>query len=153
MLDLINTLAQIDIFEDLTTGQLSEVATICHTMTAGKGEILAEYGSPGSHMYALIEGCVEVQFASYDESESYRTICQLRKGHIIGEMSLLDGEGRSARIRLTENSKLIAFSKADLFALNEKDYHIGYIIMYNLAKVLSKRLRYTNLAIRHGMFD
>jgi len=145
-------LKTVEVFDGLTDEEYKIVADVGEVITLTAGEVLTEYGSQGDHMFALIAGCVEVQFMSYDDDESYRNICQLRAGHVIGEMSLLDGEGRSARVMVQEVSTFVVFSRDRLFRLMETHHRIGYLLMFNLAKTLSKRLRYTNLAIRHGMF-
>jgi CRP-like cAMP-binding protein len=70
----------------------------------------------------------------------------LGKGQILGEMSLLDMGFRSATARTETAATLQVIKQADLTALCEQDYRIGYAVMRNLAADLSFKLRHRNLA-------
>jgi CRP-like cAMP-binding protein len=141
----------LELFRDLTAEDLQLVLQKCHKKQAQKGDVLLEYGTEGHCVFIMLSGIAEVQFLNYDD-DSYRNICQLRAGQIIGEMSLLDGDNRSARVLLSADSEFLEINREDLFDLMESDFRIGYHIMHNMGRVVSRRLRYTNLAIRHGLF-
>jgi CRP-like cAMP-binding protein len=148
---ILEMLCAMEIFNGLSKEQVACFQNIGEELFLEKGEILSEYGTEGLHMYAVLTGGVEVHFLSHNKDEEPQ-LCQLQAGQVVGEMSLLDGGGRSARLKTSNLSHLMAFRKDLLFNLLEEQPRIGFVFMGNIARVLSRRLRYTNLAIRHQMF-
>ena len=54
-------------FQDLTDAQLDEVAQLCEAECFYPGHTLFEDGNPGTHLYLLAKGEVEVLFAIGEE--------------------------------------------------------------------------------------
>ena len=50
-------------------------------------------------------------------------------------------------LRAIEATKVLSISADDLMALCEKDNHMGYIVMKNLASIISSRLKRHRLAL------
>ena len=75
--------------------------------------------------------------------------CRLKVGSVVGEMALLENDVHSARVvAKTEASVIKIDSKAFLLYL-ESNPNVGFIVMRNLAKLISNRLRYTDQFVRH----
>jgi CRP-like cAMP-binding protein len=146
------TLQKIEIFKDLDNESLEHLTGVCEIVEMRQGEVVIEENSFGDSLYIIQSGRVEIQFGSY-ENNSYQDICQIGELQVFGELSLIDGERRSARSTLVENSVLIVIPRRELLDLCESNPKIGYKIMFNLARVVVRRLRYTNMAVRHRLFN
>ncbi len=126
------------IFSEISEEHLREILSHCKEKNVEKGEVIVSENELGDSMYLILEGEVKVSLMSEDGKEII--LSTLRKGDCFGEMSLLDGEPRSANV--------IALSKTDLLELSRKDFlneivsnkHIAGAIL----KVLSMRLREAN---------
>ena len=58
--DLVDFLKQVNLFEDLTHGDLKQLARIVHERTYRDGEVIFEQGTPGAALYLLRSGMVEI---------------------------------------------------------------------------------------------
>jgi len=74
-----------------------------------KGDIILQKGVPGSHLYIIVAGRVEV----IDEDDN--TITYLSSGEVFGEMSLISGNPVSASIRVD--------IPTTVFRLDSKDFN------------------------------
>jgi CRP-like cAMP-binding protein len=68
-------------------------------------------------------------------------VAVLGPGDWFGEMSIVDIQPRSATVRALAPARLIRLSAADLDALYRHDVRSYAIIVLNLARELSRRLR------------
>ena len=64
-----------------------------------------------------------------------------------GELSLVDGQPRSASAICSEQSTLYGFFKPDLLELIDKHPSIGTKVLFNLTTVLGNRLRDSNVKL------
>ncbi|HWT09215.1 MAG TPA: cyclic nucleotide-binding domain-containing protein, partial [Roseomonas sp.] len=69
-------------------------------------------GEAGDSLYLLAEGVLEVRIARPDGSEA--AIDRLFPGAVLGEMSLLTGQPRSATVVAVTEAVVLELSKADL---------------------------------------
>ena len=59
-----------------------------------KGEVIFHQDDPGDRLYVVLSGLVRISITAFDGRES--DIALLYEGDCFGEMSILDGELRSA---------------------------------------------------------
>ena len=107
-------------------------------------QVFAEHDR-SDEIYIIEHGSVEVWIDPHvigDEEAVPRKIATLSIGQTCGEMALLDGGVRSARVVAgSGGAKLMALRRVALDALCEADTTIGYRLMRNLAGALALRLR------------
>ena len=68
-------------------------------------------------------------------------LSQEGRGRIVGEMSLLDNELRSATCIAEEHCELLTMTQESLKKLAQEHTAVAYHFMLHLARFLSKRLR------------
>ena len=90
-------------------------------------------------MYVVVAGEMEVQKRSQGGVDA--RVAVLGPGDWFGEMSILDVQPRSATVRTLAPSRLLRISAADLDALYRHDVKAYAIIVLNIARELSRRLR------------
>jgi NADH dehydrogenase len=78
------------------------------------GEEVFHQGDIGDALYIIIDGQVEVVA---HESAGDRVLCQLGSGEFFGELALLQHRPRTASVRCTKPTTLLALPKADFQAL------------------------------------
>ncbi len=78
------------------------------------GEEVFHQGDLGDALYIILEGEVEVVLEEAGES---RTIACMYKGEFFGELALLQRRPRTATVRCTKSTTLLAMPKADFQAL------------------------------------
>lgn len=143
-MELDQFLSNIELFNGLTEQDLTEVAQVCSERTLRAGEDLVKQGEPGDDLYIITNGYVEV--AVDERPQERKIIVSLGEGQIIGEMSLLDQGLRSATVQARSDPTIVqVIKRGDFDALCERNPHIGFIVMRNLALDLSFKLRHRNL--------
>lgn len=113
-------------------------------------EVIVREGDDGDAMFVICGGSVEVLKAGPDNAGTLgRRIAVLHVGDVFGEMELIDLQRRSATVRALEPVSALALSNGDLFRIYESDMPTFTLIVLNLARELSRRLReIDDLAVR-----
>ena len=96
--------------------------------------MICEAGKPGDSLFVVSEGLARVLVADPDGSTS--AVARLRRGDVIGEMSLLTGEPRSATVVAATETTALELARDDFAALISRFPHI----LLNLNRILSRRL-------------
>lgn len=96
--------------------------------------ILAE-GEPGTHMYVVQEGEVEVR-------QGDRTLARVGPGGIVGEMALIDHHGRSASVVSATDVVLVPVDQKRFLFLVQNTPKFALEVM----QVLATRLRAVSAA-------
>ncbi len=139
---------QIELFNGLSEEEINAIAGICHEYTFQRGEEIAVQGDIGNEIYIITQGIVEILVNDKMDPEIKRTVANLGKGQIIGEMGLVDHGPRSATVKAIEDITCVqAINFDDLKNLFLNNTHIGYIVMSNLAADLSFKLRHINISM------
>ena len=133
-----DTLSSIALFRDLTPSQWQQLGETLHHKTFPAGTTLMTVEQPGEVVYFILHGTVKVHIEQEDGSDVIISI--LGPGECVGEMSLLDQVGRSATVVAIEESELLWLDRTTFrsFLLEMST------LAYNLARVLSARLRLAN---------
>jgi CRP/FNR family transcriptional regulator, cyclic AMP receptor protein len=140
-----------EIADGLTPDQLVQLAAIGQMRGYAGGDLICDEHERSDELYIVGGGAVEVWLdpASIgDQNSAPRKIASLQTGQTCGELALLDGGVRSARLRAgPHGARLMAFTCAELLALCEADTGIGYRLMRNLAGALALRLRLQDMQL------
>jgi CRP-like cAMP-binding protein len=134
-----------EIADGLAPDQLARLAAIGQMRSYENGDLICDEHERSDELYIVGSGAVEVWLdpsSVGDDTSAPRKIASLQSGQTCGELALLDGGVRSARLRAgPAGARLMAFTRNDLLALCEADTAIGYRLMRNLAGALALRLR------------
>ena len=140
-----------EIADGLTPDQLVRLAAIGQMRTCASGDLICDEHERSDELYIVGGGAVEVWLdpASIgDQTSAPRKIASLQAGQTCGELALLDGGVRSARLCAgPHGARLMAFTCDELLALCEADTAIGYRLMRNLAGALALRLRLQDMQL------
>lgn len=142
----IDVIKGVELFDGLTDEELQEVAKLCQERRYKRGEALAIQGQPGDELFIITEGFVEVVYHEGGEEGTTEVVVNLGSGQIVGEMALVDLGPRSATVRAVSDPNVVqVIHRRDFDDLCERNNHIGYIILRNMAADLSFRIRHRSL--------
>src|ERR1700755_367133 len=82
------------IFCDLAPEALDQLCRYAKHSTLKRGAPIFSKGDPGTSLFALISGTVKISISSVDGRNAILNL--IGAGEIFGEMSILDGQPRSA---------------------------------------------------------
>jgi len=128
-----------DIFQGLSDGELSQLAQICKMVTHPAGKTICSEGECGSEIFVLAEGKASVIAKRTGSKKS--KIGSISQGEIFGEMSIIEDKPRTADLITDVESKLVQIDRFELENLMNRNNHLGKIVMQNMAKGLSRKLR------------
>jgi CRP-like cAMP-binding protein len=133
------TLREIGLFGALSDEVLAHLAEVLKTVRVAVGEAVFREGEHGREMYVVLEGEIEVTKSSRRGRDMRVAI--LGPADTFGEMSLIDMQARSATVRAIAPSRLIRMTSEDLDAIYRFDLKSYALIVLNIARDLSRRLR------------
>ncbi|HSU40772.1 MAG TPA: cyclic nucleotide-binding domain-containing protein [Polyangiaceae bacterium] len=132
-------LRNIGLFGALSDEVLAFLASMLTVVKPTIGETIFREGDEANAMYVVLAGEMEVTKKSRGAVDA--RVAVLGPGDWFGEMSIVDIQPRSATVRALAPGRLIRISAGDLDALYRHDVRSYAIIVLNLARELSRRLR------------
>ncbi|MFS8066290.1 MAG: cyclic nucleotide-binding domain-containing protein [Byssovorax sp.] len=114
------------------------VANLSRLELASGADVFHE-GEAGRDLFVILDGEVEVLRRSKRGHET--RVALLGPGDWFGEMSILDVLPRSATMRVVAPSQLLRFSAQDLDTLYRRDVRAYSLLVLNIAREISRRLR------------
>jgi CRP-like cAMP-binding protein len=133
------------LFKDLPEDALDYIAPYINLREFKKGRIIFFEGDRGKMLYLIKKGRVVV-FKKDDKGDD-KILAYLKRGDFIGEMALIEENLRSASCRTEEDTELLLFTKRAFDEIVEKSPGIACLILKEIAKTLSERLRETSTKI------
>jgi CRP/FNR family transcriptional regulator, cyclic AMP receptor protein len=102
-------LKQVSIFQGLNDREIAHLEGILRVKQAPKDTVIVNQEDVGTTLFIIEEGRVKVVL--YGESGREITLSMFKPGDFFGEMSLLDGQPRSANVIAVEDTKLLALER------------------------------------------
>jgi CRP-like cAMP-binding protein len=130
--DKVEVLSQLPLFDTCSRRELGQVASISVDANRSAGTFLTREGRDGGLLFVILEGEAEVRRGN-------TVIGTLRAGDVVGELSLIDGEARSASVRAVTDVHVLEIAADDLRGLVRTSPKIAR----NLLRALSLRIRDT----------
>ncbi len=138
---ILERLKEVSIFARLEEESLSHLATLFTEQSHNDNSVVFAMGDPGDALYIVAQGEVKVSLAG--DSGREMILSTLGEGSFFGEMSLIDGEPRSAHVVCTEDAVLLRLGRRE-FREALRNYPS---IAINIMTELCERLRRADEAI------
>jgi len=100
----IQALRRIPLFEEIDDDGLEVIGRLATDFEAPAGQVLAEVGQPGTGLFVIEEGTVEVDLPDGSAVE-------LGPGEFFGEVALLTDSPRGARVRARTDVRCLAIER------------------------------------------
>ncbi|MBN1611555.1 MAG: DUF1003 domain-containing protein [Polyangiaceae bacterium] len=139
-MDSISLLGSLNLFESLDAEDLDALSARLETVRFEQGEVIFEHGEAGGRLFIIEQGSVEI---SHPSTSGSLRLADLVPGDYFGELSLFDGEPRSATARAATPCVLLALDRDDFIEFAKKNPESALAIMAELAR----RIRQTNTAL------
>jgi CRP/FNR family transcriptional regulator/CRP/FNR family cyclic AMP-dependent transcriptional regulator len=130
-------LKNVDIFSSLNDEQLTLFAKIANYKCYDKDElIIRQNDTEDLSLFLIASGQVKVFISGIDNTEVILTI--LNKGEFFGEMSLIDGEPRSASVKAVQKSDLFVIRRDDFLNELKKDSRLAMTLLIDMSRRIRK---------------
>ncbi len=141
----VDALRPCELFVGLNDPELQQIAAIAREETYQAEELICAEREVADRLFILQEGRVQVhvRLQSALEPSDEATIEEVEPGRIFGWSSLVKQQRFTASARALEPATVIVIEAANLNALFERDTHLGFVVMKQLAEVIASRLRHT----------
>jgi CRP/FNR family cyclic AMP-dependent transcriptional regulator len=136
LLMLVEYIKKIPLFKHLGDSQLKEIAARCKSAHYKKGDVIFQKTDLSTDMYIVNSG--KLKALLIDEEGDEIVLAHFEKGAFFGELSLLDGKGRSATIVVEQDAELSILKKEMFFDILYKDPRIAIELMATLVDRLRK---------------
>ncbi|MGI9517977.1 MAG: Crp/Fnr family transcriptional regulator [Pirellulaceae bacterium] len=134
----IKLLRQMPVFGGLNDAALQLILAQSESVFVAEGDYFFREGDKANSLFVLQSGRVVVERHWHDKTVP---LGKLGKGDCIGEMALIDLQARSASVRAEVDCESIEISLRSLHALYQQDLEQYAIIMMNMGREVSRRLR------------
>ncbi len=135
-------LRTVPIFGGLEDAELERLWSYTEVQRHDAGETILRQGDLAKEMFVLLDG--EVEIYTGDEDERARTLGRLKRGDCFGEMAIIDIQPRSASVRAVTPVSLMVIGFDDLIRVYQFNMQTYTIIVLNIAREISRRLRRAN---------
>ena len=135
-MEKIELLQSVSIFWDLNEDELGHIADKMVAKHFENGNYIFLEDSEGEQCFFVLEGSVKVTRLSKDGREVI--LAMLNEGDFFGEMSLLDGESRSANVIALEKTKVLTLDRNDFIEVVNNYPQIAVQLLKELARRLRK---------------
>lgn len=132
-------LREIGLFGALSDETLAYLCHVLSPMTVAPGDVVFREGDAGRDLFVVLSGELEVLKRSKTGGDA--RVAMLGIHDWFGEMSLLDVLPRSATVRALAAGTLLRVTAADLDALYRRDVKSYALVVLNIAREMSRRLR------------
>jgi CRP/FNR family cyclic AMP-dependent transcriptional regulator len=144
-------LRRCSLFGGLTDNALDHIRTLMLRQRFPAGAIILCEGSVNDRIYFIEHGTVEVTKAAQSDGGPFsRHIVDMASGDTFGEMELIDIQPCAATVRAVEDTVTLSLSNRDLYLVSKFDMKTYALMIMNLARDLSRRLRQTDFLLAKG---
>jgi CRP-like cAMP-binding protein len=127
------------LFQGLSESQANALLAQAAERTYNGGDVILRQFEKNNDMLIVTSGEVGIRGFSGD------MVARLGPGSVVGEISLIDDEPRSATVVAIGLTSAVVLPNAAIRDLMDADAGLKATIMENLAKILCARLRASNL--------
>jgi CRP/FNR family cyclic AMP-dependent transcriptional regulator len=124
------------LFNNLSKEELTQLAQIARERRFDRGQVIFYEGDLGGSLYIIVTGSVKIVIMADDGREHILGL--LHQGDFFGEVSLIDGEPRSATAIALDNVSVVMISRDDFIRLLRENPEMSLKIMVTLCERLRK---------------
>jgi CRP-like cAMP-binding protein len=149
--DVDNALSKVDIFRNMGARDLRLIRSATEAVEFPANSKLFSQGDDGDSLYIIKNGRVQI----YLEIENVeKNIARIKKGGLIGEMSLLTGEKRTASARTINKTTALKIDCEAFYKLNEQSPNLRKMIWLTYTwRVFDNFVRSNNIPANMSLKD
>jgi CRP-like cAMP-binding protein len=132
----IQTLKSLDLFGELTSEELQQVAAIIHPMRVSEGEILTQRGEPAQMFYVVLKGNFMISF------KEGRAFTLHEQGDIIGWSTIVTPFRYTGTAVALTDGEVLTLQGDDFLQVIQGESSIGDKIMNKINPIIAERVPY-----------
>ena len=140
-------LGDFPLFKNLPSDDLAALRSIAQTKFFKKGEIISTIGTMGHELMLITSG--EVRMTLPTTADGTLLLATLGAGHVFGEMSFLDAVPHAVGVTAGRDTHLLVLDRAGFDEVMRDRPGSLAMIMQELARAISRRLRRSNMEIHN----
>lgn len=138
----LEALRSVPLFASLDDASVAALRALLELRDAAAGTQLFRAGEAGDALYFIESGRIRIHLRDADGDDV--TLAELRRGDFFGEMSLFDGQPRSADATVVEEARIAVLSRADFLSFVQSNTGIAL----KMLAAITERLRRTDHLLR-----
>ena len=129
-------LKDVNIFSHLSDEKIDEIKKYFTLREYPKGSMIILEEEYGDVVFLVKKGTVKITRVNDEGKEVILSL--MGENDMVGEMSVIDGESRSANVLAQENCELYAIRSEDFLSLLKENFEISFSLMGELANRIRK---------------
>lgn len=129
-------LKDVNIFSHLSDEKINEIKKYFTLREYPKGSMIILEEEYGDVVFLVNKGTVKITRVNDEGKEVILSL--MGENDMVGEMSVIDGESRSANVLAQENCELYAIRSEDFLRLLKENFEISFSLMGELANRIRK---------------
>lgn len=152
--DTLEVLRGSDLFAGISDQELRKFTEYLEREVYPPGEAIIKEGESGDRLYIIIAGTAMVEKKVLaKEGITFECIATLKPGETFGEMELVDKQPRSATVRARDRVSVLSLPSISIHEATGEDLRAFSIILFNIAREISLRLRETDSWLAGSLFS
>ena len=123
----VDFLSNVSIFSELSEAELITIEKLFTMRNYPKGSMIILEEEFGDTVFMVVKGTIKITRVNDEGKEVILSLMGMYE--IFGEMSVIDGEARSANALAQENCELITIKSNDFLNLLKNNFKISYALM------------------------
>lgn len=142
-MDINNTFLQSQaLFGGISDQGIERIRPLLNKVVFAPGDFAIREKERGHELYIIAEGSAEILKEVHSDGQTtLKKLTDMGPGDVFGEMEILDILPRSASVRAVTELTTLSLSNKHLYDLYHRDLEVFTMIVMNLARELSRRLR------------
>tara|TARA_Y100000994_G_scaffold237253_1_gene228618 strand:- start:1792 stop:2469 length:678 start_codon:yes stop_codon:yes gene_type:complete len=129
-------LKDVNIFSNISDSKINELEKFFTLREYPKGSMIILEEEYGDVVFLVKKGTVKITRVNDEGKEVILSL--MGENDIVGEMSVIDGESRSANVLAQENCELYAIRSEDFLQILKDNFEISFSLMGELASRIRK---------------
>jgi CRP/FNR family transcriptional regulator, cyclic AMP receptor protein len=144
-------LSKLPLFSAVSETAMRRLGDLARRVDFDAPTVLFREGETAREMVVVLAGELEVRKRGRDGIDA--RLATLRTGDVAGEISLIDIQPRSAGVQALGPASLIVVQHADLTVIHKEDPAAYTILIMNIAREISRRLRRVDGLLANLLID
>ena len=128
------------LFSSLSPLEFMKLNKICQWKKAAVGDILIEEGDKVDSLMLIYNGCCEIVLTDKD-TQSRKSVAELKDGQFIGEMSFLTEKAATATVVVHHPTEYLMWNQSELKALMSRNPSLVFSLQKSMGTQITNALK------------
>ena len=145
-MSIVNLVKGCPLFHEIYEHEIESILKDCLVASFEEGDYIINQGDESTDICIILSGKADIT-VSTDEDEKF--ITTIGEGDLFGELVLINEVKRTANIIATKKCDILIMSYDSFFSLYHKKPAVFALMVLNLARLVTKRLKFANKTIEN----